>query len=333
MASPSTAIQRFDLSLSYGEFSLAANRKGFIGLKALPPVGVAVQSAAFAKVTVESVLGPIEDTKRAAKGTYRRGDFEWTTDSFKTDDHGVEEILDDRILKMYGNEIRAEQIHAQRAVNRVLQAFENEVAAAVFNGTTWTGAALTTAAATAWTTPATAVPITDIDNAVEKVKASSGMRPNTLIVTDYGLRKMKRCAQIQDLLKYSGRDDPKNLGIISGLLELFDLQQILVADGFKSTADEGQDAVFARLWDVTMAMVCHINTSDDLEDPEPTIGRTIMWTEENGPIPGGGDGEMGVIMEEYREEQRRGGAIRARADYQVKILHAEAGHLITGVTA
>ncbi|OHB82791.1 MAG: hypothetical protein A2V98_25860 [Planctomycetes bacterium RBG_16_64_12] len=333
MSSPTTAINRYDLSMSYGEFNLRLNRLGFIGLKALPPVGVAKQAANFSKITIESVLGPVEDTVRAPDGTYSRGDFEWTPDSYKTEEHGVEEPMDDRTIKIYGSEIRAEFIHAERAINRVLQAFENAVAAAVFNSTTWTGAALTTAVAIPWTTQATAVPVDNIDAAIDKVKTACGAKPNTLILTDYALRCIKRTTQIEDLLKYSGRDDPKNLGILSGLGELLDLPNILVAAGYKNTAGEGATASLTRFWDPTMAMVCCVNTSGDLEDPVPTIGRTIMWTEENVSIPGVGDGEPGVILEEYREENRRGSVLRARMDRQIKILHAEAGHLMTAVTA
>ena len=329
MASPTTAITRFDLSLMYSEFSLIANQRKYIGLRVLPAVGVARQSSSFLKVTVESVLGKVEDTKRAPGATYKRGEFEWTTDNYSTDDHGVEEPLDDRTLNMYGSEIRLERIRSMRAVNRVLQRFEQDVADAVFDTAVWTGAALTTAVANKWSDATNGVPITDIDNAIEKVKASSGMVPNALILSDLAHRTIKRTVQVQDLLKYSGRDDPKNLA--DALAELFDIDRIIVGRGFKNTSDLGQDATFARFWDTTMAMVCHVNDSMDLEDPDPTIGRTIMFTDENAAIPGGDDGAINVIVEEYREEKIRGSVLRARNDRQVKILHPEAGHLLTAV--
>jgi hypothetical protein len=331
MASPRTAINRFDLSLSYSEFSLRANRRGFIGLRVLPAVGVALQAAAFLRVKIASVLGPIEDTKRAPKGTYPRSDYEWDDDSYKTDDHGVEEVVDDRTIKMYGNEIRAEQIHTERAINRVLQAYEQACANAVFDTARWTGSSLTTSVAVPWTTKATATPIDNIDAAIDAVVTSCGRKPNTLIIPHLGLRALKRTAQVEDLLKYSGKDDPKNLGILTGLQELFDLENILVADGVKNASDEGQTPSFSRFWDPTMCMVCHVTASEDLEDPEPTIGRTIMWNEENASIPGAGDTEMTLIVEEYREENRRGGVIRARCDRQIKMLHTEAGHLLQGI--
>ncbi len=333
MPSPNAAITRFDLSLTYAEFSVLANQRKFIGLKVMPAVGVARASSSFLRLNVEAVLGKIEDTKRAPGAAYRRGDYEWATDNYSTDEHGVEEMLDKRTLEMYGSEIRLERLRSLRAVARVLRAFENDVATAVFNTTTWTGSALTTAIGGGldWSTPAAGLPITDIDAAVEKVKTSSGMRPNTLIITDFALRKLKRTAQVQDLLKYSGRDDPKDL--TPGLADLLDLERIIVADGFKNTADDGQSVVFAGIWDSTMAMVAHINTGDDLEDPDPTIGRTIMFNESNANIPGGDDGAISVIVEEYEEPQTRSTVLRARNDRQVKILHPEAGHLLTAVTA
>jgi hypothetical protein len=330
---PSTAIQRWDLSISYQEFNLRANRKGFVGLRVLPAIGVAKDHANFLRVKIASVLGPIEDTRRNIDGTYKRDDFKWHQDSYATDEHGVEEVLDDATLERYKSEIRAEQIKSERAINRVIQAHENAVAAAVFNTSTWTGADLTTAVSIPWSTKATAVPITNIDAAINKVKTNSGQRPNSLIIPDLALRYMKRTDQIEDLLKYSGRDDPKNLGILSGLAELFDLQNIIVADGFKNTAGRGLDAVFTRLWDPTMCMVAHIAETQDIEDPEPRIGNTIMFNDQIAAIPGAGDMENALIIEEYREEKRRGGTFRARGNYQLKILHPEAGHLLTAVTA
>lgn len=336
MASPSTAISRFDLSMSYAEFNLAASRKGFIGLQVLPGIGVAKDAASFAKINVEDLLRKIEDTERAPRAEYKRDAFQWTSDSYDCKEHGVEEVVDDLLIERYGDILRAESVARERAIDRVLRALENAIAAAVFNTSTWTGATLTTAASVAWTTPATAVPITDIDSAIEKVIASSGMRPNTLILSDYALLKLKRTAQVQDLLKYSGVDDPKNLGVVSGLKEMFELDNVLVGKSVKNTSDEGQTAAFSRMWTQTMAMVCHIvddGMSGDLESMDPFIGRTIFATEGNASIPGMDDGEESLIVEEYREESRRGGIIRARNKRHVKIVHKEAGHLITGVTA
>lgn len=336
MASPSTAISRFDLSMSYAEFNLAADRRGFVGLQVLPGIGVAKDAASFAKISVEDLLRKVEDTEREPRSEYKRDAFQWTSDSYDCKEHGVEEVVDDLLIERYGDILRAENVARERAIDRVLRALENAIAAAVFNTTTWTGASLTTAVSTPWTTAATAVPITDIDGAIESVISSSGMRPNALILSDYALLKLKRTAQVEDLLKYSGRDDPKNLGLIAGLQELLGLDKIIVGRSMKNTADEGQDASFSRLWGATYAMVAHVaddGMDGDLESMDPFIGRTIFATEGNASIPGMDDAESSLIVEEYREESRRGGIIRARNKRHVKVVHAQAGHLLTAVTA
>jgi hypothetical protein len=147
MASPSTAITRFDLSIAYAEFNLLNNMKKFIGLKVLPALAVAQEASDFLKIKIASYLTAVEDTRRAPKASYARDDFEWTKDSYALDEHGVEEVVDDATVERYGDIVRAEQICSVRAINRVLQRLEYDIAAAVFNTTTWTGSALTTASA------------------------------------------------------------------------------------------------------------------------------------------------------------------------------------------
>ena len=337
MSAPRTAITRFDLSFSYGEINLLANQKKFIGLKVLPPAPVAMQAAGFLRVKLESLLTPIENLMRAPYSGYKRGNFLFDQANYVTQDYGAEEPVDDRQLAIYANVIKLENFATMRAVNRVLMAFENDVASAVFNTGTFSNAAagvISGAGALPWDNPATAQPLEDIDAARELVLLACGSEPNSLVLSSWALVKLCRTHEIQDLLKYSGHDDPKEyVKRIPALCELLLLDQILVGRGMKNTADEGQTGSPARIWDPTMAMVCHIGENEDVEAPEPTIGRTFMWTEENAEIPAASDDVPGVIVEEYREENRRGGTIRARNDRQVQIFHPAAGYLITGVTS
>lgn len=347
MASPSTAITRLDLSLTYQEFSLAANQQKFIGLQVLPPISVSQEGAEFVRIQIASLLSKIEETKRSPKSGYARDDWEWSKDSYAVEEHGVEEIVDDATVEKYGDLLRTEQIATARAVNRVLQRLEFDIAAAVFNTTTWTGAALTTTVGTAWTTLATADPIADIDAAHEKVNVGCGEDANTLVLTKKGFRSMIRTARLEGLLKYdaselmialnSGQNQSMVSEIVSGLKDLLQVERILVGRGFKNTADKGQAASLSRVWDDTKAMLCVVQDDGldgDLENPMPQIGRTIFSNKNDEPLPGSNDGGFGsLIIEEYRENPVRGGVIRPRNKRQVKILHPQAGHLLQGVTA
>jgi len=347
MAAPSTAITRLDLSLTYHEFSLLANQKKFIGLRVLPALGVEQEASDFGKVKIASLLTKQEETKRAPKSTYARDSFEFTTDSYAVEEHGVEEPVDDASVERYGDIIRVEQLATVRAVNRVLQRLEYDIAAAVFNTATWNGAGLTTTVGTAWTTAASADPVADIDAAHEKVSAGCGEDANTLVLTKKGFVSLIRTARVEGLLKYdaselliainSGQNQSMLKEIVSGLKDLLQVEQILVGRGFKNTADKGQVASLARVWDNTKAMLCCIHDDGldgDLENPMPQIGRTIFTTKNDEPLPGVDDAGYGsLIIEEYRDESVRGSIVRPRNKRQVKILHPEAGHLLQGVTA
>ncbi|MGD9720549.1 MAG: hypothetical protein AB7E98_05970 [Pirellulales bacterium] len=347
MASPSTAITRLDLSLTYQEFSLAANQQKFIGLQVLPPIAVSQEGAEFVRIQIASLLSKIEETKRSPKAGYARDDWEWSKDSYAVEEHGVEEIVDDATVEKYGDLLRTEQIATARAVNRVLQRLEFDIAAAVFNTTTWTGAALTTTLGTPWTTAATADPIGDVDAAHEKVNVGCGEDANTLVVTKKGFRAMVRTARLEGLLKYdaselmialsSGQNQSMVSQVVSGLKDLLQVERILVGRGFRNTADKGQTASLSRVWDDTKAMLCVVHDDGiegDLENPMPQIGRTIFSNKNDEPLPGSNDGGFGsLIIEEYRENPVRGGVIRPRNKRQVKVLHPQAGHLLQGVTA
>lgn len=345
MAQPSTAISRFDLGMSYTDFALEMNRRKFIGLRVLPPVGVSQEAASFRRLKVESFLTKPEDTQRSPRSGYNRGTSEFSKENYATQEHGVEEVSDDAEDEMYGDIVRGELLAVVRGVNRVLQSLEQDIADAVFNTTTWTGAALTTAVGTKWDVKATADPIANIDAAREKVKTSCGMAPNTVVLTDTDFINCIRTDRVEALLKYdasqllmamNGQIDARVLSSAqSALAGLFNVEQVLIGQSFKNTADEGQDASFGRFWSPGKSMVCHVNDDGmmgDLMAAVPNIGRTI-WTTKNGePLPGDDDGGYGsLIFDEYREEQTRGSVFRPRNKRQVKILHPEAGHLLTGL--
>ena len=347
MGAPNTAITRLDLSLSYGEFSLEANMKKFIGLQVLPPLAVEQEGAEFPKIDVESLLTKVEDTRRAAKGTYTRDEFEWTKDSYAVAEHGVEEVVDDAEVERYGDIIRVEQIASMRLVNRILQRLEYDIAAAVFDTGVWTGAALTTAVATPWTNAGAADPVANIDAAHEKVNAGCGEDANTLVVTKKAFTAMIRTQRLEALLKYdasellialnAGQNQNMVSEIVSGLKDLLQVERILVGRGFKNTANQGLAPALSRVWDDTRAMLCVVNNDGidgDLESPRPNIGRTLFTSKNDEPLPGSDDAGLGsLILEEYREENHRGGVLRARNKRGIKILHPQAGHLLTAVTA
>lgn len=332
MAMPSTAITRLDLSATYHEFDLEMSRKGFIGPRVLRPRMVGIQAADVGKIPIKAFLQDKDDA-RAAGGGYNRGQWKFEKFSYATDEHGWEEPLDDHNIAVFKDMFDAEAISSQRAQDFVMRNYERAVAAAVYDTAVWTGASLTTALTNEWDDKTKATPIDDVEAAKRYVRANSGLEPNAVILNAIQAWNAANCDQMVGRIKYSDFHDAvqtSDFAKIAALLaQAWAVKYVLIAGGHHNTANEGQSASISRVWSDEYAMVARVA---ETEDPrEPCIGRTFMWSEDGASAPGT-DEEIAVTVEEYREETRRGGVIRARTNYDLVIMHEEAGHLLSNVT-
>jgi hypothetical protein len=322
MPSPSAVLstQRPDLAASFQAFDLAADQQNYIGTKVAPVITVAKQAGNFGKIPLDQLLQN-RDTVRAPGSGYSRGKFTFLPATYACIENGAEETVDDREAEMYSDYLDAESVAAARAFNAVLRNQEQRWAAALFNTTTWTGGSLTAAAATAWSTVATATPLVDIESAVQAVYANSGLWPNALIISRKCFRNLRRCQTIIDLVKYSGFMDTRAGNITTdALAQCFDLKYVIVAGGTKNTATEGQTATPGQIWNSTNAMVCRVAETNDPK--EPCIARTFSYEEDGGVVDG--------RFETYRDETVRGEVVRVRHDVCETVMYTQAGFLITG---
>lgn len=322
MPSPSSALStlRPDLAASFEAFDLAAEKAGYIGQKVMPFVDVASQAGNFGKIPLAQLLQQ-RDTKRAPGSGYARGNFTFEPATYSCEEHGAEEPVDDREAKMYANYFDAEVIATQRAYNAVLRNAEKRIADAVFNTSTWTGSSLTTdVSGTPWATISSAVPLTNVESAVQKVYDNSGLWPNALVINRKVFRNLRNTAQVIDRIASSGAGN-RNLAsdvTVDMLAQAFDLDYIIVAGGSQNTATEGQTAAVGQIWSSTYAMVCRVATSSDFR--EPCIGRTFHWSADGSSVDG--------AIESYRDEVVRSNVIRVRHDVDEIVLYAQAGHLL-----
>ena len=326
MPSPigSLATQRPDLA-TFLEFDLESERAGYIATQVLPVMSVASQAGNFGKIPLEQLLQQRE-TKRSPGAGYARGNWTFDKATYATEEHGAEEPVDDREAKMYAEYFDAEQVSTMRAFSSVLRNAEERVADSVFNATTWTGGGLTTAVINEWDSnhTANAVPITDVEAAVNKVYDGSGIWPNALIINRKVFRNLRNLDQIIDRIESAGAGNPSKPSDITEqmLAAVFDLDFVIVAGTSKNGAKEGQAASPTQIWSSEYAMVCRIATGNDMR--EPCVGRTFHWSNDGSSIGG--------TVESYRDEIIRGNVIRVRHDVDEVILYPEAGHLLSNVT-
>lgn len=325
MPSPTSALStlRPDLGGSLEEFSTAMDRLGFIGLRVLPVFETAKQAGVFGKIPIEQLLAN-RDTERAPGSGYSRGTFRFGTDTYACEEHGAEEVIDDREARMYAEYFDAEMVATERARDVVLRNHERRVAAAVFNATTFTSQ--TTSITNEWDSNHTtdATPIDDVETAVRAVWARCGLWPNALIINRTVFRNLRNLDQVIDRIASSGAGSPtKPTDITAAMLAaVFDLEYVLVAGSAYNSAIEGQDVSIASIWSNEYAMVARLAANNDIR--QPCLGRTFHWGEDGSQIGG--------MVESYRDETVRGDVIRLRHDVDEKLLVTEAAQLLDNVT-
>lgn len=321
MPSPDSALTtlRPDIASSFEEFDTEMDRQGFIGLRVGGPViECAKPSGTFGKIKLKEILKN-RDTLRAPGAPYSRSNWKFEPATFSCEENGAEEPADHREKAMYADFFDAEVHAGRRALYAVLQNHEDRVCAALVDTSVWTGAALTTTVGTAWSTIASAVPVTDVDSARQLMWDGSGIWPNALIMNRTVFHRLRRTTQIIDLCKAQGFMDVRQGEITTDdLAKVFDVEQIIVSGSAKNTADEGQTATIAARWSVGHVMLCRVATTSDPR--EPCIFRNFHWAEDGSQIGG--------TVESYEEAQTRSTIIRARHDTDEVVMYAQAGHLI-----
>ena len=202
MPSPTSSLstQRPDLA-TFLEFDLESEKAGYVATQVFPVVDVQSQAGNFGIIPIEQLLQQ-RSTKRAPGSGYARGNWTFTKSTYATEEHGAEEPVDDREAKMYAEYFQAEQISTLRAFSAVLRNAEQRVADAVF-GATWSGggATLTTGITNEWDDIANAVPLTDVEAAVQKIYTNSGLWANALVINRKVFRNLRRCAQVIDAIE------------------------------------------------------------------------------------------------------------------------------------
>jgi hypothetical protein len=322
MPTPSSSLStlRPDLAEFY-EFDLEMEKNGFISTKVLAVAETALQSDNPGKIPLEELLKPA-DTKRTSQGNYNRLTTRFETFAYATEENGIEHPVDERDERRYQHIIQAERVAADVAFATVMRNQEQRVADAVFNATTF--ASYTTGITNEWDDAANAVPVTDVEAAVQAVYDQSGLWANALVINRKVFRNLRNCESVIDRINSAGAGNPSKPADVttSMLAAVFDLPYILVAGASKNGAKEGQAASVSQIWSDEYAMVCRIATSENMR--EPCIGRTFHWGEDGSTIGG--------TFEEYYSEEARAKIIRVRHDTDEVIMYAQAGHLLSNVT-
>lgn len=323
MPAPSTALTQYrpDIGTLFQWDAMAA-RRGFIAQRVLPVFETAVQAGTYGIVPLKQLLKEPQ-VGRNDRGDYNRSGFTFQDTSFATKERGIEVPMDDRQSRMYRQFFDFEVACTEAALDIVLRAAEKRCADAIFNATTF--ASYTGAVSNEWDDYTNATPVTDVETAVRAVWRATGLWPNSLIVNKQVFRNLRMCDEVTDKIASTGAGTSIEPGKITAamLATVFDLEQVVVADAARDSANEGQAVTVAATWSDEYAMVAKLNgPGDGIE--APGLGRTLHWGEDGSTIGG--------TVERYYSDESRSEIVRVRHDVDEKIVYAACGYLLSNIT-
>ena len=292
-----SAIFRPDLGAAAHEY-MEDDTMGYIGLQLMPVFRTPVAFGGYPVITKETLM-KIQETARAPKSAYNRGDWVYERGTFQTAEEGWEEPIDDVERELFDLEApgEADYVATRRAMNFLMRGLENEIAGKLFNSTNFSANTITHE----WDDATNAVPITDVNTGKQAFRLQCGMLPDTLGIAYSTFNDLLGCDQIIDRLKYTYPGIDLNQMGSPELARIFNVPRVLIGGAVKDTAAEGQTASISDIWSNEYALLCKTNASRDLR--EPSIGRTFLWTVDSPNMP---------VVEQYREEQIRSDVFRVR---------------------
>lgn len=194
------------------------------------------------------------------------------------------------------------------------------------NTTTFTGDLFDDNSGSPWSTSSTDI-IGQVEDAIKEVKKRTGMKPNSLIVSDVTMGRMLRNDDLKDYFPGAPRITREMLQ--DHMSNVFGLDQILVGSGIYNSADMGQTFSGADIWSDKYAMVARLARTD-MPD-EPCLGRTLRLraalSAQDRNI-GMIDTREGVEIMDYYETQTDKKVIRAREWVDELFLDTGFAHLL-----
>lgn len=174
----------------------------------------------------------------------------------------------------------------------------------------------TAATGTGWADTTTGDPEKDVDTAREAVESTAGYTPNMIVIPPAKARAAKRHPKIRDIIKYT---DPSLL--VNGDLPpiLWNLR-VVIPGAIENTANPGQTAAIARVWNGTTVAVLYTDPNPSLEGA--TWGATFRVRTY---------GTNGQRVKNYRREDLDGNVVEYGTLQDERVISTACGALITGV--
>lgn len=308
-------VQQVHIDKALSNISIGYVNEQFISDKVFKPVPVTKQSDKYYVYGKERFR---QNSDFRAPGT-EANEISWalSSDQYFCEGHALRHPIPDEEVQNADEVFNLESEATELVTEGVLLNKEVNAAAILLNVDSYgSGLALTlgSAGAPAKWSAENSDPIYDITRAKEAIHKSSGIRANTLIVSEPVMNVLRLHPKLVDIIKYVQK------GVVTSELMAvaFGVDQILVGSALKSSAtNPGQEDDLSYIWG-NSAVLAYVPPRPGRK--VPALGYSFMWDK---------DGNSAVQVRKWYEVGRRATVIEAERWYSQKIVSPFAGFLFS----
>jgi hypothetical protein len=274
MSYPNTFPAPFVVNPQLTAIAIAYKNEKLIADDVLPRVPVDTPSFKYS-VYNKADNFTIPDTKVGRKSDVNQVDWSATQADGSVQDHALDEVvpnMDKAVASAYANSPDPEAVATQQLSNLIEHAREARSAGIVFNAANYASANKTTLTSTAqWSDYTNSDPATAILQALDTML----MRANQLVIG----RAVATILQLHPKIvqAYHGNNGQYGKVPTSFLAEYFEMDEVLIGEGWVNTAKKGQAPTLTRVWGKHAALLYKAPVTVDTNTM--TFGVTAQWGE------------------------------------------------------
>lgn len=232
--------------------SVQYKNEEYIGLELMPVVPVGKLSDYFYKYDKRSRLAAPDDAI-GARGEANEIEDKRTDDTYACRSYGLKNYIDALTLANQDAPLN-EMVDLVESINELIDFREElRIAAILTNVANFGGNYTAIGASSRWDTTAGGNPIKDLQNAIKEIWMGRGASELVGYCSLDVWNVLSRHQAVLDLFKYNGSSP--GLATPDMLAKFVGLDRILVGKARKDTANEGQNASYARIWSDVFGVV------------------------------------------------------------------------------
>lgn len=312
------ATPRVDLGVALQEYNLGKVR--YIGDQVFPIINVPKKDGTFSLITRESALRA-RSLRRSPGASYAEDTFEAEDKAYSCEEYGLVQPVDDTQRELYAGDFDAEMVAADIARNALMRDYELRVSTLAFDATTSNSNSMYTdySSSAPWTTSTSDV-MAQMNVARAAIRAKTGMDPDTLIMSQTNLERLSNNDDMIARIVYS---QAAGFTTMAGQIgNILGFPKVYVSNAVYNSAIEGQSWSGTNIWSNLYALICV--TPGSASPAEACLGRSFLWT---------GDSPSSLVVESYRDEDKRSTKIRVRHYMDELVYDWSYGYLLKVATS